>query len=353
MNQMIGHDTSHYAQCATLMQKYKRNHLWRLILSAVVLYANFFIMTVVWCRNDPTESFQSAIYTSEGKAAVSLGGGIASLVIMVIGIIGGIILFGVVKSRKIRIGYVVGAIAVMSIVSMVNLYRNMERNAQLAPIQGGGRVDHLAYGYGVLALVFSLGTLALAFFGTQERTKLYIGLLAEIILAMLAGCYHWVFGGILLAMFLLAIPEYKKMPWIVKQPGYPYFNERFESQQFHSDYQPDHKLDGKRSGVMLDTDGNAMEAPEIAAKPSAEQPTAVYTMHMGGSPDEMPGIDDILEAAAEPEPLPEPELPKAEDIQLPEWNVPDPTLDTAGILASIPEPGAVPDLPTVPDVPKL
>ena len=348
------HDTSHYAQCATLMAKYKNTHKWRLLISAVVLYVNFFFMTVVWCRNDPTESIRSAVYTSEGKTAVSVGGGIVMLLFIVIGFIAGFIIFKRVQSKKIRIGYVIGVTVILTIISAVNLHASMKRNAALDPIPGGGnRVDHLAYGMGVLALLFSLGTLALAFFGTQERIKLYIALLVEIVLAVLAGCYHWIMGGVLLVMFLLAIPEYKKMRWIVQQPGYPYFNERFDEQQINSEYEPDHKLDGKRSGSMLDTDGNPVEMPAEYAKPSAVQPTAAYSMHMGSSPDEMPGIDEILETPADPEPLPEPELPKAEDIALPEWNVPNAKLDTAGILSSIPDPGKIPELPTVPDVPKL
>ncbi|MBR3630026.1 MAG: hypothetical protein IKN55_06095 [Oscillospiraceae bacterium] len=345
-------DTSHYAQCATLMQKYKHRHFWRLILSAIVLYANFFIMTVVWCRNDPTESIRSAVYVTEGKASVNIGFGVFSIIFIALSLIAGIIIFKKVNSNKVRFGYVIAVLAVEMIMTVVNSYQTMKRNASLPHMEGGG-VDHLAFGMGILALLFSLGTLALAFFGTQERTKLYICLLVEIVLAVLAGCYHWVFGGVLLLMFLLAIPEYKKMPWIMKQPGYPYFNERFEEQRRHAEYQPDHQLDGKRTGSMLDMDGNPVEMPAAYSQPSAEQPTAAYTMHMGNAPDEMPGIDDILEAAAEPEPLPEPELPRAEDIALPEWNVPDPTLNTAGILSSIPDPGTVPDLPTVPDVPKL
>ncbi|MCR4645876.1 MAG: ferritin-like domain-containing protein [Oscillospiraceae bacterium] len=354
MNHKATHDTSHYAHCSTLMLKYKRNHMLRLILSAVILYANFFCMTVVWCRKDPTEAIQSAVYTSEGQAAVNPFKSIIGILLMLICIIVGVVVYKTVKNPKIRKIALIGMAVAWVIFSIVNLYSNVKRNESVEAISGGGnRVDHLAYGYGILALLFSGGTLALAFFGTQEHTKLYIALLIEIILAMLAGCYHWIVGAVLLGLFLLAIPEYKKMPWIMKQPGYPYFNERFEEQARNSEYEADHKLDGKRSGSMLDLDGTPVPASEPVETIQPEpQVTAAYTMHTN-APDEMPGIDDILEAAAEPEPLPEPELPKAEDIALPTWDVPDPKLDTAGILSSIPEPGAVPDLPTVPDVPKL
>ena len=359
MNYKTTHDTSHYAHCSTLMMKYKHNHMLRLILSAVILYANFFCMTVVWCRNDPTEAIQSAVYTSEGQAALNPAKGIIGILLMLICIVAAVVIYKTVKNPKTRKICLIGLAVAWVIFAIINLYTNMKRNASVEAIEGGNRVDHLAYGYGILALLFSGGTLALAFFGTQEHTKLYIALLIEIVLAMLAGCYHWATGVVLLGMFLLAIPEYKKMPWIMKQPGYPYFNERFEEQARHSEYEADHKLDGKRSGSMLDLDGTPVPtaAPAKTLQPEP-QVTAAYTMHTN-APDEMPGIDDILEAVAEPEPLPapeplpEPELPKAEDIALPTWNVPDPQLDTAGILSSIPEPGKVPDLPTVPDVPKL
>ena len=352
MNNPIRHDTSHYAECATLMTKYKSRHMWRLILSAIILYVNFFIMTVVWCKNDPTASFQTAMYVTEGKTAVSLGGGLISIVLIALGFVGGIFVFKFVQSNKIRFGYVIGVSAVAMIITMANTFSSMKRNAALPHVEGGA-VDHLAYGMGILALLFSAATLALAFLGTQEHLKLNIALLTVIGLAMLAGCYNLIVGIILLVLFVTAIPEIKKMRWIVQQPGYPYFNERFEAQLVNSEYVPDHKLDGKRGGSMLDMDGKPVEMPDAYAQPSAELATASYTMETGGAPDEMPGIGDIIENVPEPEPLPEPELPKAEDIQLPTWNVPDPQFDTSGILSSIPEPGKVPDLPTVPDVPKL
>lgn len=365
----IEHDTSHYAHCATLMLRYKRNHMLRLLAMAVLLYINFFIMTVVWCNNDPTASIREVNYISENKTTVSLGMGLGGVLFMAISFVAGILVFRKAKSNKIRFGYLIGVVAVEGLITMANLARAPKVQME------GGSVDHLAFGYGMLALVFSGICLALAFFGSHEYPKLYIALFPVILLAILAGCYQWIIGALLILLFLTAAPEYTKMKWIRQQPGYPYFNERFQEQLVNSDYIPDHELDGRSFGVMESVDGTAATKEEQSTAREAyleEQrekrgPQAVYTMHMSDNPAEMPGIDEIMEVA---EPLPEPELPRAEDIpdtkwdmpepELPKWDVPDPSpipdpvTDSAVILSEVPDiAGDIPDLPELPDIPQI
>ena len=193
------------------------------------------------------------------------------------------------------------------------------------------------------------------------------------ILAALSSCYHWVIAVILLLMYVIAIPEFKKMQWIMQRQGYPYFSAEFEEAKLHSEYEPMHRLDNRSYGEMEDIDGNTITADEIKAKENAHReeairantPTMDYTMKLSDDPAEMPGIDDIFEHV---EPMPEPELPKAEDIPDTKWDVPDVKADIPDTKWDVPDVNAdipdtkwdvpdvnadIPDLPEIPDIPTL
>ena len=86
---------------------------------------------------------------------------------------------------------------------------------------------------------------------------------------------------------------------------------------------------------------------------------------LSDDPAEMPGIDDIFEHV---EPMPEPELPKAEDIPDTKWDVPDVKADIPDTKWDVPDVNAdipdtkwdvpdvnadIPDLPEIPDIPTL
>ncbi|MDE5564866.1 MAG: hypothetical protein K2I93_06900, partial [Oscillospiraceae bacterium] len=218
-------------------------------------------------------------------------------------------------------------------------------------------VSHLAFGMGMLTLIFSLACLVLALFGDHHHPKLCFALIILLVLGGVTDCYQWMLASVMVLMYLAAIPEYRKMRWILKQPGYPYFNERFQEQLLHSEYEPMHKLDNKKHGVMAGLENDEEAETSSIVPQTSNMPTASYTLDTNSAPDEMPGISDIFE---QPVSLPEPELPDVDDIPAPVWNVPDSTTkpdvltDTSSILSNFPEiAGDIPDLPDIPDIPQF
>lgn len=349
-------DTSHYAECLTLMNKYKRLHLKRLVILAILLVTNFYVHALTFGVKYAGESFQSAIMANgerEISQSVDMSVGIGALVFIaaVMGI--GFVIFKKVQSDKIKIGYVIGAVAFLGISTLVQ--QGQAANASGA--EGKIGVSHLAFGMGMLTLLLSLVCLILALFGDHQHPKLYAALIVLLIIGGVTDCYHWLITALMVCPYLFAIPEYRKMNWILKQPGYPYFNERFQEQLLHSEYEPMHKLDNKNHGVMAGVDNDTESAASRIAPSGTNIPTAAYTLDTNGAPDEMPGISDIFE---HPVPLPEPELPDVDAIPAPVWNAPDSNAspdaltDTSTILSDFPEiAGDIPDLPELPDIPQI
>ena len=330
------HDMSHYAECSTLMLKFRNNHKTRLIITIILLIFNFYGQTVVYATKYAGPSMEAVIYENDGKS-VSIEGGILALSYMGLFIGGWAAMFRHKVRPKVLVVYTIVNLLVMAGFTIYN-------NVQSAhDVQGAGAgLSHLAFGYGILTLFFSVACIILAFLGEQTKPRFYIALLIVLLLATLAGCYYWAVAAVLLAMYFFAIPEYKKMQWIVQQPGYPYFNERFDEAQAHSEYEPMHKLDNRSYGEMADVDGNMPDAASFHAQEQSHQekrreaaePQMEYTLKVSDDPAEMPGIDDIFEHT---EPQPDPE---------PNWDVPD-------VLSDIPDLPKVPDLPKLPDIPKL
>ncbi len=350
-------DTSHYAECLTLVQKYKNSHLKRLVILAILLALNFYVHALTFGVKYAGESFQSSMVRNAENdlpvKSIDLNTGIGAL-LFVAAIMGiGLILFKKVQSVKIKIGYIIGAVAFLGIAALI-------QSGQITNAAAEGRigVSHLAFGMGMLTLIFSLASLILALFGDHHHPKLYYVLIALLVIGGVTDCYHWLLASLMVLMYLIAIPEYRKMNWIIRQPGYPYFNERFDEQCRNSEYQPLHKLDNKSHGIMASLENDEEPVTYTAAvlqKPDV--PMAAYTLDQNGAPDEMPGISDIFE---QPVSLPEPELPDVDDIPAPVWNVPDNSTkseiltDTSSILSDFPEiAGDIPDLPDIPDIPQL
>ena len=373
-------DTSYYDECRTYMTKYKATHMRRFIALACLLLLNFYLQTFTFATKYAGHSMQAVIYASDGKVHLNPVAGLFAVVFTVIAFLIGMLVFKKAKSAKVKFGYVIGVTVVMGILTLL---ANM-RAAGNRGVTNGVGLHFMAYGMGVLTLILSVGCLAVAFFAEQTRMKLLFILCGMIVVGWLAGCYSFLFALVMLLMYLAAIPEYRRMSWMMRQPGYPYFNERFDEAQEHSNYEPMHKLDNRSYADMMDLDDEAPAPVDIkrerehrAAARRMQEGEMDYILKTSDDPAEMPGIEDIIEKPAPPPaPLPEPELPKADDIPLPTWNEPaantlswgnsdepakDPLAGFPETSWDIPEPNwnvpdintDIPDLPDIPDIPKL
>ena len=370
-------DTSYYDECRTYMVKYKTTHMRRFIILACVLLLNFYIQTFVFATKYAGYSMQAVIYASEGEVRLNPAGGIFAVVFTALAFLIGVLLFKKVRSNKIRIGYVLLITVVMGIFTIM---ANMRAAGNRGMTDGVG-LHFMAFGMGVLTLLLSAGCLVLAFFAEQTRMKLLFILCGIIVFGWWAGCFGTVFALGMLGMYLAALPEYKRMNWMKQQPGYPYFNERFDEAQEHSNYEPLHKLDNRSHASMMDLDDEApapmniqLEREHRAAAKRMQDGEMDYILKMSDDPTEMPGIEDVFEKPAPaPEPLPEPELPDVRDIPLPSWDMPsaapdaetgahpDPLSDFPETRWDMPEPNwevpeinsDIPDLPELPDLPKI
>ncbi len=357
-------DTSHYAECSTLMIKFRRNHTHRLIATICLLIFNFYFRTAFFATNYAGPSISAVSYNNDGLS-ISLTSGILILIYMILSIGGGVVMFKRDVKPKILLIYAAVNVAVMMGFTIYN-------NAKAAHIQREGAAPHeLPLAYGILTIFISLICIALAFLGEQKRPKLHIALIVMVVIGILTSCFHWAIGGLLILLYLIAIPEFKKMQWVMQQQGYPYFSERFEEAKLHAEYEPMHRLDHRSYGEMEDLDGNAPAPDSIRAQEDAHReeqirintPTMDYTLKVSDNPAEMPGIEDIFDHV---EPMPEP--PKADDIPDTKWNVPDAKLDFPETKWDVPDVNTdipdtkwdvpdvntdIPDLPDIPDIPQL
>ena len=346
-------DASHYAECAGCLIKFRNRHRFRLIATIVLLICNFYCQTIFFAKQYSEYSSIRSVMMNNNGLSLSLGGGILSLLYMGAVIGGWAYMFKKNVKRNIQlIFWIVNGLFMAG----VTIYQNISASH----IAREGTAPHqLPFAYGILAIFFSVVCIVLAFLGEQKQPKLHIALIITTVIGALTTCYNWVIAGILLVMYLLAIPEFKKMQWIMQQPGYPYFSERFDEAQLHSEYEPLHKLDNRSYGEMEDLDGLTADPSVIARKEAEHKEEAVrvatpamdYTLKQSDNPAEMPGIDEIFEHV---EPQPEPELSKAEEIPGPKWDVPDVKADIPDTKWDVPDINTdIPDLPDIPDIPKL
>lgn len=359
-------DTSHYAECLTLMNQYKRLHLKRLVILAILIIMNFYVHVLTFGVKYAGESFHSAIMANGEReipiTPLGLVNGIVifALIAAIVGI--GLFLFKGFRfndendcshkifSNKLKTGYII------IVVTFLGGFAFIQQIRAKSTVDGKIGVSHLAFGMGILTLLLSIACLLLALFGDHQHPKLYFTLIALLVIGGVIDCYQWIIALLMVLLYLTALPEYRKMRWILKQPGYPYFNERFQEQLLHSEYEPIHKLDNKNHGVMAGLE-NGEDAVTSAVAPKHPYPTAAYTL-TANSPDEMPGISDICEL-----PSTEPKPPNTEEIPDPVWNVPDATISDSNpksdvltdvsTLSSFPELPDIPDLPELPDIPQL
>lgn len=338
-------DMSHYDECRTLMLKYKTSHIRRLVFLCICMIANFYFhVTMFGFKYSGTAL--TAVYAEQSEEMRSKGfDAITAMMLGILAIAGAfaLVIIGFkMQNKKIK-GLLIGAGLVLLFI--VRFTGNQYQSTHVE--NNGVRVSHLAFGMGVMALLFSIAAIVLAFLGEQIRPKVFIALLVVLILGMVADMFDISIGILLLFIYAFEIPEIRKMQWIRQQPGYPYFNERFDEQQAHSQYEPLHRLDHRSYAEMVDINETFPDAPQYhkdkEREHRAEQKRVNtlqmgYTMKQSDDPAEMPGIEDIFEQPQpEPEPLPEPELPNVDDIPMPVWNTPDPVMDSDSLGSGFPE----------------
>ena len=345
-------DTSHFAECSGCLLRYRKNHKTRLIVTIILLIFNFYFQTVYFATQYQGPSIREAMYNNEGMS-LNLTSGILTLIYLMLFLGIGFVLYKRGARPKALGIYALANVLVMAGFTVYNFSKTSQ-------IQREGPAPHqLPFAYGMLAVFLSIACIALAFFGEQKRPKVHIVLILVTLAGGLTTCFHWIITGILLVMYLIAIPEFRKMQWIMQQFGYPYFSEEFEEAKLHSEYEPMHKLDNRSYGEMEDIDGGTVSSDLIKEKETAHHeeeirvntPTMDYTMKLSDDPAEMPGIDDIFEHV---EPMPDPEPPKAEDIPDTKWDVPDVNTDIPDTKWDVPDINTdIPDLPDIPDIPTL
>lgn len=284
-------------------------------------------------------------------------------------------------------------------------------------------VDYRGFHMAVGTVAVSGAAIIFGLFASPDHPKVVRTLLGILIFGYLFNWINMLICMGLVIVYLTELPECRQAQWVMQQPGYPYFSERFEEQKLHSGFRSVHKLDGRRHAVMQNAEQPAMppDDPETEAAIQAMRQRSRkrkeqqhYAIRPGETADTMPGVmlevpDEIpaesapvteenvpvfyeplpepelpkeeeillptwdvpdpdfsepVTAASEmtsplPAPLPEPELPKVEEIQLPAWDIPDPVFpdpvtDTSVILSDFPEiAGEIPDLPEIPDIPTI
>lgn len=139
----------------------------------------------------------------------------------------------------------------------------------------------------------------------------------------------------LLIMYALQLTECRKALWVKQQPGYPYFNERFNEQLRTSfqEYEADHPLNAASGEVKFEPVGT-QPVPSKTVRPKKTAPLPVQPAGVPLTP-----VQDV---------------PSVSEIPAPVWDVPDPVMDTSIITSDFPEiNGEIPDLPDIPDIPKI
>ncbi len=194
--------------------------------------------------------------------------------------------------------------AVLFVLSITNGFFHIMPLGQKIPIAG-------LY-LGMLAWLYMILLLVLAFFATAERPKVFWIFYALLALAAPARMMAAWVAILLLIVFFKQFSECRNAAWMKLQPGYPYFSERFEEQLTASarGFQPRHQF-RETPAEMQD-----VSVPE----PAAESPKTT----------EMPDIPTI-----------------PEDEPLPVWDLPDPTIASSDLTTPIP------DLPELPEIPKF
>ncbi len=261
-------DTSHYAKCLTLTQKYKKTHMKRFVLTPLCLLMNFYAHVMTFGVKYSGDSWQLARFqqmeaaqeSGETLTSVSNGNGF-SIFLLILCII------TIIMGKYMQVKWLKWVSGISGFLSLVMITYTNHHAAVLQAERTGAEyhISNMAYGMSVLSVLISIMTIILALFSESHYLKCFIALLISIIMGVVINCYHLAFGIVLLIIWLTAVPEFKMMNWIKKQPGYPHFNERFDEQNAHPEYEAIHQLDGVSTAVMTE-----LEIPETTSSENSE-----------------------------------------------------------------------------------
>ena len=339
---------AHYAHCRTLMAKHTRNHMLRWKIALVVLLTNFFCHVMTFGAKYAGQSIQTVAAYIEPEERFSLGKGMGAIVAMAAMTITVIIVAFFVKNAKAKLIAVLAGVAFLGGVTIVNY-----SHQPAAVANGTVGASFMAFGMGVLALLFSAAVIAVSFFGESKRPLLVYALFGIIFLGWVTDCFHLVTAIVLTILFIPAFLEVREMIWLKEQPGYPLFSESLDEKPRHAVYHADHKrddvVDTEMGDVYTDpvkgspdyrelTDEEAIErkleahrirkARDKALLEEEAARSALYRIEDDGG-DAMPGVEIKTEeeiaaeqAAKEAKRLAEKPV-TADDIPMPTWDMPD------------------------------
>ncbi|MDE5884887.1 MAG: hypothetical protein K2H29_07435 [Oscillospiraceae bacterium] len=114
-------------------------------------------------------------------------------------------------------------------------------------------------------LLYFAMILIIGVFVLPKKPKLLAITCILLFIGMILGWIAWHLGMIMLGLFLLQIPETKRIIWLEQQEGYPHFNERLteQTQNFKKDYQSEHKFDNLHDAEMPSIPKFAEDRPEL------------------------------------------------------------------------------------------
>ncbi len=105
----------------------------------------------------------------------------------------------------------------------------------------------------ILTIAVHAGIVLLAMHARPQQPRMIIWFFAAMVAGSVLFCYNIIaaVGGIIL--YLPAMKASKKAVWLSKQPGYPYFNERFMLQQDHymEEYEGEHSFSDRLGDEMF------------------------------------------------------------------------------------------------------
>lgn len=269
-------DTSHYAHCLTLMQKHRRNHLQRFVLLCILLVFNMYSHVMLFGKKYAGELVVS--YNSRLAENGEEINNVTPFIIMfnVTPFILPGILFSVISvllfllalrqnSRKKAIPAYAGSLVFICLPVILS-----RRTPQTAAAGTDAGVTHLAFGMAMFTLLLSLACAALALFGIQEKLWMNLGLLGLLLFGMLTDAFEPIIAIFLIVVYGIALKEVREARWVHSQPGYPYFSERFDYQQEHSEYEIRHSLKAVANVPMPEIGDNEKPNPDFVVQEKSE-----------------------------------------------------------------------------------
>jgi len=256
-------DYSHYGECKSLMNLYQKRHMQRFYALFVLVIMNmYFYMPFLVTKYTPTSLSTYYAYQPNEQAGILGNVGIGVPVLMICAVM--IKVAFKQTNEKKKWGLIFGSIA---LAGGAMIYIQSQRAKQ--HIDNGVNFQNPAFGLGVVTVLLGVACMASAFLAEPKRPIALYVLLGGLTVGLISRLFAGWCAIPLLIVYITEIPEIRKMKWIMQQEGYPYFSERFSESIKHSEYEPMHKLDGKKSKpqelqAFTETFGAEGEMPSVS-----------------------------------------------------------------------------------------